>query len=283
MENEIQSQRIYSLTTNYRVYPFNIILGPKPEKSIDVFLFMIFLNFLVLTLFGAFSFSFLKLEAFPLAVVTIFFILGTTTGLILTGTTEPGVIPARSMQSSLVTKDGEKVCDKCRVVSKINHRVMHCAYCNACVAEVDHHCGITGTCIGARNKQHFFMMLNFLAVGTYYIFFTAALLGLQFFLGNEVILILSLALSGAGILIFLFMVIFWIFSWHGLLLKKTLSFGFCQIPSPFWCCVGKCIVKPTDRFVYTKWISAIEREPSCWGNCSQPKQFFFGNNSPQKV
>lgn len=38
----------------------------------------------------------------------------------------------------------------------------YCIHCDACCLELDHHCGVTGQCIGARNKFHFVFLIFFL-------------------------------------------------------------------------------------------------------------------------
>jgi len=45
-------------------------------------------------------------------------------------------------------------------------RCHHCATCRRCILKRDHHCYITGVCIGLANQRHFVVMNFYVAVGS---------------------------------------------------------------------------------------------------------------------
>lgn len=88
--------------------------------------------------------------------------------MILTATTDPGIVPSNrsmdeaeadacaNMQKS-VTINGVTVplkwCRTCRIFRP--PRAAHCSECNVCVEKFDHHCPWMGQCIGRRNYRFF--------------------------------------------------------------------------------------------------------------------------------
>jgi hypothetical protein len=57
-------------------------------------------------------------------------------------------------------------CDKCKIVRPA--RCHHCAICNRCVLQFDHHCMWLNNCIGYNNYRSFLMTLFFLMIGCWY-------------------------------------------------------------------------------------------------------------------
>eukprot|EP01063_Lacrimia_lanifica_P041628 TRINITY_DN9763_c0_g1_i1.p1 TRINITY_DN9763_c0_g1~~TRINITY_DN9763_c0_g1_i1.p1 ORF type:complete len:399 (+),score=118.25 TRINITY_DN9763_c0_g1_i1:44-1198(+) len=81
--------------------------------------------------------------------------------------TEPGVIPKQPAQPPkddiYETVNGKEVprkwCTSCHLHRPV--RASHCATCDVCVDGLDHHCHITGTCVGKRNLLAFYSFLIF--------------------------------------------------------------------------------------------------------------------------
>ncbi|GMT31191.1 hypothetical protein PFISCL1PPCAC_22488, partial [Pristionchus fissidentatus] len=61
-------------------------------------------------------------------------------------------------------EDGGKFCVECNRYSPI--RSHHCPLCKYCVLRKDHHCYITGGCVGLGNQRYFIVFLFWATVGT---------------------------------------------------------------------------------------------------------------------
>jgi hypothetical protein len=61
------------------------------------------------------------------------------------------------------------ICNKCN--SYRDEGLVHCWNCGVCVAGWDHHCGVLGNCIAARNLATFRIMVVSFFVGFAWIFF----------------------------------------------------------------------------------------------------------------
>eukprot|EP01063_Lacrimia_lanifica_P011262 TRINITY_DN1808_c0_g1_i1.p1 TRINITY_DN1808_c0_g1~~TRINITY_DN1808_c0_g1_i1.p1 ORF type:complete len:327 (+),score=76.55 TRINITY_DN1808_c0_g1_i1:67-1047(+) len=100
--------------------------------------------------------------------------------LVVTGCTDPGIIPKRppppnppakeDQEREVVTPHGPitvKWCTTCHIWRPL--RTSHCSDCGNCVARFDHHCPWTGTCIGGRNYKYFYLFLAFTTVLCLYV------------------------------------------------------------------------------------------------------------------
>ena len=50
-------------------------------------------------------------------------------------------------------------CLKCAIIVPKEHKISHCAYCDICVREQDHHCPWTGKCIAKFNLKSFYVFI----------------------------------------------------------------------------------------------------------------------------
>ncbi|CAJ1993071.1 DHHC palmitoyltransferase [Leishmania donovani] len=107
-------------------------------------------------------------------VFTALFTTISVTCLTLSVTLDPGVIPPapqsqQPTQSTTVMVGGQpvlcKVCTTCHIIRP--PRSTHCRFCDVCVEEFDHHCGIIGSCVGKRTFRFFggfFVITSFLVL-----------------------------------------------------------------------------------------------------------------------
>lgn len=96
--------------------------------------------------------------------------------LILTATSDPGIIPRnqtspseaaststfRRTRSRRIIIDGVETKQKCCRICKIFRppRSSHCAVCDNCVDKFDHHCPWIGQCIGLRNCRLYLLLIS---------------------------------------------------------------------------------------------------------------------------
>eukprot|EP00698_Gefionella_okellyi_P012155 TRINITY_DN3249_c0_g1_i1.p1 TRINITY_DN3249_c0_g1~~TRINITY_DN3249_c0_g1_i1.p1 ORF type:complete len:321 (+),score=35.34 TRINITY_DN3249_c0_g1_i1:114-1076(+) len=102
--------------------------------------------------------------------------------LVLVSATDPGILPRRPLSdprpepASVVIAGVEvqlKVCDTCNILRPA--RCTHCSSCNNCVAVLDHHCGVLGTCIGERNYRWFILFAWSAFLGAMFMLISSAL------------------------------------------------------------------------------------------------------------
>ncbi|EKF31649.1 hypothetical protein MOQ_004511 [Trypanosoma cruzi marinkellei] len=81
--------------------------------------------------------------------------------LVMSVTVDPGILlplpPEPSRQPETVLVNGKevlrKVCPSCHIVRP--PRSSHCRFCDYCVEEFDHHCGVLGSCVAKRTFRFF--------------------------------------------------------------------------------------------------------------------------------
>ncbi|KPI90255.1 hypothetical protein ABL78_0637 [Leptomonas seymouri] len=105
---------------------------------------------------------------------TFVFTVGSLMCLTLSVTLDPGVIPPAPLSQqpsgpATIMVDGKpvecKVCKTCHILRP--PRSSHCKFCDVCVEEFDHHCGVLGSCVAKRTFRFFggfFIITSFLAL-----------------------------------------------------------------------------------------------------------------------
>ncbi|RNF11798.1 DHHC-type zinc finger family protein [Trypanosoma conorhini] len=95
--------------------------------------------------------------------------------LVLSVTVDPGILlplphdPARQPETVIVNGKEVlcKVCPTCHIVRP--PRSTHCQFCDYCVEEFDHHCGVVGSCVAKRTFRFFGGYFVFTAFLTLYV------------------------------------------------------------------------------------------------------------------
>jgi hypothetical protein len=94
----------------------------------------------------------------------------TVATLVLAVTCDPGIVPPADVtgdwhdvnEISRISVNGVSqtatVCTTCRVVRP--PKSGHCRFCDTCVEEYDHHCGVLGACVGRRTFRFFALFMH---------------------------------------------------------------------------------------------------------------------------
>mmetsp|Transcript_4858 Transcript_4858/g.5982 ORF Transcript_4858/g.5982 Transcript_4858/m.5982 type:complete len:343 (+) Transcript_4858:132-1160(+) len=244
------------------------VLGPKRPYSWDMFL--VTTAFYITLLFVTSSIGFWQFETDMHGFIRslICWILSSMTAFVLTGITEPGIVPPASPEgfqekvSKLTDEDKERLraCEECNIIVEISTR--HCPWCNTCCRELSHHCGVSGTCIGARNKAHFVGLQMFSGWGVFYLT-VAGIIWLSMFVVTEedtwerFVYFQSILTNvmQVHLVLFWFLYVAIIFGWWD---AKCGPF-----PNPFYYCCFKYLAKPSPKKGYNLWKSKLNREPVC--------------------
>ena len=107
--------------------------------------------------------------------ISMFFVILCVILIILTGTTDPGLIPPKTDDQFPISRNPithqpyprfltfrnvcvlQKWCQACEMYRPL--RSSHCKICNNCVYRFDHHCSFLGGCIGAYNYRWFICLI----------------------------------------------------------------------------------------------------------------------------
>ena len=82
----------------------------------------------------------------------------------------PGIIISPWEIELEETENQEKLmCRKCNVEAEIGS--FHCEDCEVCIRKHDHHCPITGKCVGEGNVRWFYAFLTSTVLGIAYLGF----------------------------------------------------------------------------------------------------------------
>lgn len=108
-------------------------------------------------------------------VLVLLLAVATLTCLTLSVTVDPGILLPRSplpkQEPGVAMVNGNevvlKVCPTCNILRP--PRSSHCQFCDYCVEEFDHHCGVLGSCVAKRTFRFFGGFFVFLALLVLYI------------------------------------------------------------------------------------------------------------------
>ena len=95
---------------------------------------------------------------------------------LLTMLINPGIPERKYYANNPKNKNNNKTimlyCQKCNILVPKKYKISHCADCNVCVKEQDHHCPWTGKCIAKYNLKYFYIFVNSLLIFFLNIFIT---------------------------------------------------------------------------------------------------------------
>ena len=77
--------------------------------------------------------------------------------LLLVAFLDPGRKDIPLTENEYILHNGKFKCPKCLTFKTSTYS--HCDYCDLCTEDLDHHCGLLGTCIGRRNRLLFHSLL----------------------------------------------------------------------------------------------------------------------------
>ena len=73
----------------------------------------------------------------------------------------PGIIYS---DSEIINYNEKIYCEECKFLyPNTNIKMQHCFKCGVCVCNYDHHCGVTGKCVGKYNTKLFIMFIFILS------------------------------------------------------------------------------------------------------------------------
>ena len=249
---------------------------------VDLFVVVCVTFAVFVILVGGIGFGLLHTGIWLVSVIVLWIATGWA-AFVITSLTEPGVIIGQSKAKLLEqlqdmdvppaeigSSQEIKICKECNLVSRQDQYVMHCYECNACVEDLDHHCGVTGTCIGARNKVHFFMMLYFISGAWTYIAVGLLMLVLEFTVATDASSTADVTLANVVLAVFsavhwLIYMLFWAAAYFDWIRVVSCCGGF--IPNPFYTCHKRLCFQRYRRRQHSKWVTTVPRTALC---CALP-------------
>jgi len=252
--------------TNHRFYCFGLCITGPPEHDCDFQLVFLGIYVAVLVAYGLVS-GFLLFPYFPyLAMMPILFVGADMVAFFLAGCTDPGVAKPQPDLGQKPSDPSIRFCDKCKILQIPEQR--HCTFCDCCVYELDHHCGVVGNCIGARNKIHFAMLVLYYGLSFISLFASIAFIVIVTVIraaGSDGEFSNALSLAAhitTGILGAIFAI--------SILFYALAYFGCCgEVAYRIFCCIPAA--RPGSNF----FVTGIGREPCCCGLLSVPRREFF--------
>lgn len=232
-----------------------------------------------------------------LTIMCVLWVVVAFSGWIITSLTEPGVIVGQTktellrqledMDASpaqIGSNQEMKICKECNLVTRQDQFVMHCYECDACVEDLDHHCGVTGTCIGARNKVHFFMMLYLISGAWTYLLAGLVMIVVQTFVGDapetlQNLQVANLVLATISAIHLACYLLFWAGAYFDWIRVSACCGGF--VPNPIYYVHKQCCRAHYRRRPHSKWVTNAARTACCCLPCFRyPTRRMYKRHQP---
>ena len=215
----------------------NLLIGKK--------YYHIIISFILITIPAIlYIFTMLKIfssSSITLAIITIIFYIPIITFLFIGACSDPGLV---ERNNEYAFYDNRKSVIKMNIkghMANLNYcytcfhfrppRTSHCAECDNCVENFDHHCLWLGTCVGKRNYKYFFYLLSLTSVLCFMVVISSVIFLIEFFKNyfkekdNDILLIIiCLCVVGFTALMFLLFFLIKLLFLHTYLVSAGLNF-----------------------------------------------------------
>ena len=215
----------------------NLLIGKK--------YYHIIISFILITIPAIlYIFTMLKIfssSSITLAIITIVFYIPIITFLFIGACSDPGLV---ERNNEYAFYDNRKSVIKMNIkghMANLNYcytcfhfrppRTSHCAECDNCVENFDHHCLWLGTCVGKRNYKYFFYLLSLTSVLCFMVVISSVIFLIEFFKNyfkekdNDILLIIiCLCVVGFTALMFLLFFLIKLLFLHTYLVSAGLNF-----------------------------------------------------------
>ena len=205
----------------------------------------IIISFILITIPAVlYIFTMLKIfssSSITLAIITIVFYIPIITFLFIGACSDPGLV---ERNNEYAFYDNRKSVIKMNIkghMANLNYcytcfhfrppRTSHCAECDNCVENFDHHCLWLGTCVGKRNYKYFFYLLSLTSVLCFMVVISSVIFLIEFFKNyfkekdNDILLIIiCLCVVGFTALMFLLFFLIKLLFLHTYLVSAGLNF-----------------------------------------------------------
>ena len=205
----------------------------------------IIISFILITIPAIlYIFTMLKIfssSSITLAIITIVFYIPIITFLFIGACSDPGLV---ERNNEYAFYDNRKSVIKMNIkghMANLNYcytcfhfrppRTSHCAECDNCVENFDHHCLWLGTCVGKRNYKYFFYLLSLTSVLCFMVVISSVIFLIEFFKNyfkekdNDILLIIiCLCVVGFTALMFLLFFLIKLLFLHTYLVSAGLNF-----------------------------------------------------------
>ena len=211
---------IYRRIGNNKIICNNkLLLGKKYYHIIISFILITIPDILyIFTMFKIFTFS-----SIILAIISIIFYIPIIIFLFIGACSDPGLV---ERNNEYAFYDNRKSIIKMNIkghMVNLNYcytcfhfrppRTSHCAECDNCVENFDHHCLWLGTCVGKRNYKYFYYLLSLTSILCFIVVISSVILLIKFFRNyfkekdNDILLII-IFLCVVGFIALMFLIFF---------------------------------------------------------------------------